>query len=443
MAQINYGGFPSVDVLFDENAKLVDPASPGRVTALCAAEGVTDLFVVSHGWNNNIPEAMQLYSGLFDHIRTQSATPIAGLANRTFGILAVFWPSKRFTDADTIAGGAAAVADGSDAPLGAALDNLSDVFAARGMTAELTEAKGLVVNLDDDAVAQDRFVAILHDVLDPNPEPDAGMDQLRAALGDTAGRDVLRSLQGAVLAGPPPGAAGTGDAGGAADFTSGGAADLGTIFSSIKDAALGLLNVTTYATMKDRAGVVGRVGLGPVLDAQRIAQPDVKLQLAGHSFGGRLVTAATAAAGAPVASLSLLQAAYSHYGFAQDYDGQNHDGFFRDVVASGKVRGPIIITHSVHDQAVGLAYPIVSRLLDQVASAVGDQNDPFGGMGRNGAQKTPEVPDLAALLQAAGGHYALRNRVPNNLCGDAFIQNHGDICRDEVAYAMLTAVGQT
>src|SRR4029450_4507756 len=38
-------------------------------------------------------------------------------------------------------------------------------------------------------------------------------------------------------------------------------------------------------------------------------------------------------------------------------------------------------------RAVGIAYPVASRLAGTVASAFGDANDKFGGLGRNGAQK--------------------------------------------------------
>jgi hypothetical protein len=450
MSQVNYGGFPSVDVLFDEKARLVAPDAPQALAALIGRQKITDLITISHGWNNDIPEAITLYTNFFAHLRAQlTSATIGGLAGRTFGIAAVFWPSKRFTDESAIPGGAAAAADARSEQLTQTLDNLCDLFAARGMTPQLQEAKGLVESLEDSESAQDRFVAIAAGLLSAAPEPDCGLDQIRTALGGPGGHEVLQALKGTTVGATAPPDAGDGS-GGAADLpdvdsgpAQGGAADLGGVFKSIADAALGLLNVVTYSTMKDRAGIVGRSGLGPFLDGLHAAAPAVRLHLAGHSFGGRLVTAAAAATAAPVATLSLLQAAYSHYGLAQDYDGRGHDGFFRDVLAEHKVSGPILISHSVHDQAVGLAYPIASRILNQQASALGDENDPFGGMGRNGAQKTPEVPDPNATLKPAGSAYDLRDGVPNNLNGDAIIQSHGDICRDELAYAILLAIAQT
>lgn len=79
--------------------------------------------------------------------------------------------------------------------------------------------------------------------------------------------------------------------------------------------------------MKDRAGHIGRSGLAPVLARLRAVAPGARVHLVGHSFGARLVTAAAAGgAGGTVGSLSLLQAAFSHYAFARGWD----DGVTRD-----------------------------------------------------------------------------------------------------------------
>jgi hypothetical protein len=109
----------------------------------------------------------------------------------------------------------------------------------------------------------------------------------------------------------------------------------------------------------------------------------------GYSFGGKLVTA-TVDGQKPlrVQTLLLLQAAYSHNGLAAKFDPQdpNKSGFFHAVFDNRKVSGPIVITHSKNDRAVGLAYPLASRLNGDDAPGIGDANDRFGGMGANGAQ---------------------------------------------------------
>ena len=65
----------------------------------------------------------------------------------------------------------------------------------------------------------------------------------------------------------------------------------------------------------------------------------------GHSFGGRLVTAAESGPEtfAPN-TMALLRAAFSHNGFSANYDDKGTAGFFRKVVSEGRVGGPILIS---------------------------------------------------------------------------------------------------
>jgi pimeloyl-ACP methyl ester carboxylesterase len=202
--------------------------------------------------------------------------------------------------------------------------------------------------------------------------------------------------------------------------------------------------MTTYFTMKERAGTVGANGLAPVLQRIRAELPALRMQLAGHSFGGRLVTAAVNAlpkgAANRVQSLFLMQAAFSHYGMAQKYDGTSN-GLFRSVIADGKVTGPIYITFTGKDKAVGLAYPLASRLGGQVAAGLGDANDKYGGIGRNGAQKTPEA--VTSTLLPSAKAYSFTPGGVFNLDANATITAHSDICRAEVAHALISAIATT
>ena len=67
------------------------------------------------------------------------------------------------------------------------------------------------------------------------------------------------------------------------------------------------------------------------------------------------------------------------------------------------IKGPLIITHTTSDKAVGMAYPLASLLAGQNASALGDKNSVYGGIGRNGAQRTPEA--VEGNLLTVGGNY--------------------------------------
>ncbi len=88
-------------------------------------------------------------------------------------------------------------------------------------------------------------------------------------------------------------------------------------------------------------GLGGQVGLAPALREVRLAAPEVRIHLAGHSFGVRLVTAAALGGFEgdpllPASSLTLLQAAFSHHGFAEGWrPGRN--GYFRRVITERRV----------------------------------------------------------------------------------------------------------
>jgi pimeloyl-ACP methyl ester carboxylesterase len=194
--------------------------------------------------------------------------------------------------------------------------------------------------------------------------------------------------------------------------------------------------------MKERAGDIGSSGVATLLKRCRQANPALRLHLVGHSFGGRLVTAAASALpkNTPKVTLSLLQAAFSHNALSQDY-GKGKAGFYRTVLADARVSGPVIVTHTKNDKAVGIAYPLASRIANQVAAALGDENDPYGGLGRNGAQRTQEATGHNAVMGKKGAAYVFKPGTVNNLRADAVIKDHGDVRSEAVAYAILCCSG--
>lgn len=208
--------------------------------------------------------------------------------------------------------------------------------------------------------------------------------------------------------------------------------------SGIVAAADRLVNYATYYQMKARAGTGGG-GLGQLLDRIRGARPELRLHLCGHSFGARVVTAAALAAGAAVrpSSLTLLQAAFSHNGFSGGFalGGATVQGFFRPVVAEQRIQVPVVVTHTANDKAVGIAYAIASRLARQANADLGDADDVYGGLGRNGAVHTAE--SVADTLLSPDGRYAL-----HNLRADQFVADHGDVTNPALANALLAAIGR-
>ncbi|AQH03818.1 hypothetical protein A9R05_33020 (plasmid) [Burkholderia sp. KK1] len=443
MTQI--AGFPYFEFEVDKEGKPVDPNAHQTTPESISAAGVTDLFVVSHGWNNDKADARKLYETFFGKVREVLDNAAPPGAARKYAVLGIFWPSKKFADDDLIPGGGAAL-DGSisTAYLKDKLKTLKGVFDHPQADDRLVEAAKLVDRLEDDPAVQEEFVKLIRSL--PVAPKQKSSETLNAedASGQFFDLDagvLMQRLSLPAMQAPP-----TEAEGGAADLgDAGGAAGLGNFFNGIKSGALNLLNFTTYYQMKERAGLVGRTALFDMLSAIAARDASLKIHLIGHSFGARLVTSAVLGSGAKAlplkpASMMLLQAAFSHNGFASKFDKVN-DGFFRTVVSESKISGPIAITFTVNDKAVGLAYPLASLIAGQDASGIGDANDPFGGLGRNGAQHTPEANTV--VLGAVGSPNEFMPGHLHNLNCDAVISGHSDISKLETAYALLSLIAKT
>jgi hypothetical protein len=380
--------------------------------AKAAVAGADDVLVLSHGWNNDMPAARGLYRRLTDSVDAVRGQ-VPGAAGRRLAVIGVLWPSIKWADDADVAGGGASAGDAA----GALVADIGQRDLDPAVAAQL---QALVPRLETSAEARQQYLDLLRSQL---PDPIEG-DEDPPPPTLTEG-DAETAFERARSAG---GLTGTGVAGGGAT---------GISVGGFLGAAKNLLNTTTYYTMRDRAGKVGSTGVASLLEQLHAAAPDARLHLAGHSFGARVVSAAAKATHAPVHAVALLQGAFSHYGFADDWDGHGGDGLFRAV--PGRLHGPMVVTHTKNDKAVGLAYAIASRLAKQVAVGIGGPDDRYGGIGRNGALKTPEAQPPAELLPV-GGRYGFLGRRVANLRADAFISGHSDVAGREVAYALVTAM---
>lgn len=450
--------YPYFPVQFTKDGTVFQQSDVDALMGAVAAgpNAPSDLFFMCHGWNNNMDDATDLYSALADLIKAQvDANP--ALAARKFAICGVLWPSKKFEDKDLIPSGAASLNDAvTIEQLKQRVRDLKSLYAASEWPmaagpapAAFDKIEALMEDIEDDPSAQAQVVDLLRPLL---PRDAASSDDASQRFFETGTKTLLANLQKQLN--PPAIPAGTGAASIDPFSTEpasglGGAASFRDVLGGIKSGFLNLLNYTTYYLMKARAGDVGVKGVAPLIQKVRGSRPDLRVHMIGHSFGGRLVSAAINALPEqdqfrPDTAL-LLQAAFSHNGFAQDDGGTVGRGAFRDVIEKKKVRGPIVITHTRNDKAVGTAYPIASRINGVVAAALGDANDIFGGMGSNGTQTKGTTPERTmGTLLAVGQAYPFANGVrpstPCNLLSDEFIKGHSDIRKPEVAFAFAVAM---
>ncbi|MEO6866117.1 MAG: serine/threonine protein kinase, partial [Gemmatimonadaceae bacterium] len=191
-------------------------------------------------------------------------------------------------------------------------------------------------------------------------------------------------------------------------------------------------------------------GLGSWINGVNAKNPNVKIHLIGHSFGARVVSnSLTALSANPpfcVESVFLLQGAFSHFAFAQQlpFDGSRSGAL---VGMNKRVDGPLCVTHSLKDTAVGTAYPLASLASRDDASAVSDTLYRWGAMGHDGAQDSGATE---AVLGDVGTSYSFGIGAFVNLDANAIITQggppsgaHSDIVHPEIAWAVFAAARLT
>lgn len=446
--------FDFFPLTFDENGKLGDPAQFNALSS--RASTATDVIFLAHGFRNDENDATTLYSNILKTFKENLARPeFHGAANRKIIATGVYWPSKpfqeTFSSSDNSGNGSVQGADDELQEMVAVLEQLERMKdMSPKHTAELNQAIALLPEVKNDPDTQDEFVALVLSILD-GTELDAteGLQQIRAQQGS----DLLGKLSTPVILPTVP--SDGEDEGGVlavGSFIStngeGVALSVGSFFGSIFGKIGQFLNLTTWYIMKNRSGVVGATGVAKAVRDLKASHPAIKIHLVGHSLGGRLMAGcAKSLAQSPVLqpdSLTLLEAAFSHYGFSPD-NGDGTPGFFRDVIGKKVVKGPMVSTFSFQDTVVGHVYAIASRLADDNVKAIGDANDPFGGIGRNGAQKTQEsVTAKLKTAAAPGTPYKFASGVVTCLDGSGgLIKEHGDVANSDVTYALASAVAMT
>jgi hypothetical protein len=409
------------------------PQDPARIDRMVETElpqsAITDLFVFSHGWNNDQDTARHLYARFFAEIeRLIDQRPASLRAGVRIGTAGVFWPSMYWPDETNPARDAASVGDAmSDGDL---VRHLKEVYPGE-MHETIDELARLLDAKPDDPAELERFHALMS-TLAPTPdvvpaEEDAGE---QVGLFESPAREVFERMNDAA---PQPRVGG--EAG---------------LFRDAWNGAKTALRQASYFEMKKRAGHVGRDGLGPVV--QRIADrhPQLRIHLVGHSFGARLVSfsllgLAPTSAGerSPIKSLLLLQGAFSHFAFA---DALPHDprrsGPLKGMAR--RVDGPIVASHSEFDSAVGTLYPAASFATRDDSQAAGRPSR-WGALGNDGAQA---VNAAAEQFRDVGHAYPFAKSAFLNVDGNALIRvggppsgAHSDIVYPEIAWLTLSAAG--
>ena len=93
MTTIN--GLPYYEVVFTADGNPDPTTGADALRAAVSAGGITDLFVLSHGWNNGVDSARNLYQGMFRLLADE-----LGDRRTRCAAVGVMWPSLLFPDDD-------------------------------------------------------------------------------------------------------------------------------------------------------------------------------------------------------------------------------------------------------------------------------------------------------------------------------------------------------
>jgi hypothetical protein len=412
---------PYYELVFNADGTLntTDHQEHPGLQAAVAAGGITDVFVFSHGWNNGVASARNLYEGMFTLLKDQLGAHLNSTA-----FVGVVWPSLLFPDDDPVT---APSAPSTGLQLAAAI--------APAMPAQQSQLDTIGQLLDDKPQDPDKlaeFHALTTGLVTTAPQgnEDAGESTLMTA-------DPMTALSHAATMAPK---------------SRSNAQGVGDVFGRLWAGGRELLRTMSYYEMKNRAGVVGSQGLGPLLGTLTGPGGAPRIHLIGHSFGARLVSyslsglpsGATGSA-SPVKSVSLVQGAFSHFTFASalPFD-RGRSGALAAFV--DRVDGPLVSTFTSADRAVGWWYPAASLLARQ--DAEGDEAVTFrwGAMGHDGYQNDPPAQAVTIAKGTpsygftAGRFYALdANTVIANKNQSTFSGAHSDIQHPEVAWAIREA----
>jgi hypothetical protein len=370
-------GFPFWSLQFDKDGK--GDATVETFLGELPEAGLTDLFIFSHGWNNDHATALDLYTRFFGAMRDVLDSGAVKLrAGIGIGCAGVFWPSILFpgdTSPAASDGGASSFAGGVELPQ--LEPELPKAFCDPDQQAELNDLIELLNTRPSNNEALLEFRDKLKSIM-TLPELRSTQDDLET-LPVTDDASWFRILEAVA---PAP------------NESEGGAASVGGFFDKMWNGAKEVLRVGTYWEMKNRAGVIGKGSVGPLLVKIHANSPVLKIHLIGHSFGARLVSYTLAGLSdsmigseSPVKTLYLLQGAFSHFAFAPKlpFD-SNRSGDLHGMAA--RVDGPLMATFSKRDTAVGVAYPAASVLAGADASDAGDVMYQWEGMGCDGAQES-------------------------------------------------------
>ena len=208
--------------------------------------------------------------------------------------------------------------------------------------------------------------------------------------------------------------------------------------------------------MKDRAGVVGRAGVGPLLDDilgfTPTSGPAPRVHLLGHSYGAKVVLEALCMGTKPrkVNSALLLEPAVSYLCFSPNAAGVGKPGGYAD--APNRCEQPILSTFSGCDQPLTKFFHLALRrptdLGERAANVPPSIYAALGGFGPAldpgiSSVKQLDYLDKYPLIEAGRKVIGIGCTPPGGDCDNtAGIDSHGDVSNVHTYWMLYNQIVQ-
>lgn len=421
---------PYYIIPFDKRGTCQAPATRAHLLQDLTEGAYSDLFLFSHGWNNDWTAATGRYEDFIDgymKLRRERQIPVPdGYKPLLVGI---FWPSTAlvFTAAERgpqLAAAAPGVVDEAVAEERRELQELAEELEPEAAETLYRLAQKETLSRDEARELADVGAQLLageDDELGFSTEIEA--EDLLALWEEEAAAELEEDddLAGLIAGGTGAQPAGVGD-----------------VLKRLDPRRA--IRMFTVWKMKDRAGRVGARGVGPLL-RDALTASAARVHVIGHSYGAKAVLSATSFGDElprKVRSMLLLQPAVSHLCFADTVPTTDRPGGYRPALE--RVENPIFSTFSEHDFPLTKVFHLALRrkgdLGEAAIAAAGDPPSKYAALGGFGPRRAGQK---IVNLQDAGAAYELQPGVPiYGLDGSRSIPGHGDVNSEATWWALHT-----
>ena len=425
---------------FDKTGQCQSPLTLAHLLQEAGTGKYTDVHVFSHGWNNVFKDAVHLYREFFGiYFQLRNQLKLNDPAGYRALVVGVIWPSTWMVlpwEATPRIAALHSAAERDEATT-SEQQNLQEVVSE----VEASNAHRLYELVERGATLQPdealEFAKILLPIYQRSVRGGIHAEVGESAPSDLKAEDLL-ALWRKILPNQPAERQKPGFARNTQEPVVRAAGGPLTWLDP-----RGPVRVASVLIMKDRAGVVGYDGVGPLL-LQKLLGQNLRVHAIGHSFGCKVMLSALCSQPPlkPAVSLLLLQPAISYLCFGDNIDGKGRTGGYRSAL--GYVQKPIYSTFSSHDVPLTKLFHLaVVRDSDwgevRIAGVPPSKFAALGGFGPGGV-KPGESNTFA--MPPPGTKYPdnARYQVVALNGSDGQIKGHGDVATQFTAWAHLNLV---